>query len=268
MQTNLSVNNQKMDNNNPPVALDGPESITLTVAAAADNHKVALEFNATAQPLIVDWGDGSAAETYTNVNEQYNEYKGASPRITHTYAGSGAYTVQVKGERLTRFEWYGSGVTALDVSKCTALAHLRCDRNQLTALDVSKCTALQTLYCDDNQLTALDVSKCTALQTLYCDSNQLTALDVSKCPALNGLSCGYNQLTALDVSKCTALECLLCGSNQLTALDVSKCTTLQNLYCDDNQLTTLDVSGCTALRNLRCDDHQLTKTEAVSKARR
>ena len=108
-----------------------------------------------------------------------------------------------------------------------------CAENKLTALDVSKNTALTDLYCSRNQLTTLDVSKNTALTDLDCGYNQLTTLDVSKNTALTYLSCRNNQLTTLDVSKNTALTKLSCDNNQLTSLDVSN-TDMDDLNCYDN----------------------------------
>ena len=163
------------------------------------------------------------------------------------------------------FDLYGQNITSLKgIEYFTSLCSLNVHGNQLTALDLSKNTALTELYCYDNQLTALDVSGSTALTELYCSCNQLTALDVSKNTALTELECYGNQLTALDVSKNTALEWLHCGANQLTALDVSKNTALERLYCYDNQLTALDVSKNTALKWLDCCGNQLTALD-VSK---
>ena len=110
---------------------------------------------------------------------------------------------------------------------------MNCGRNQLTALDVSKNTALTYLRCSYNQLTSLDVSKNTALTDLECRNNQLTVLDVSKNTALTDLECRNNQLTVLDVSKNTALTDLECRDNQLTSLDVSN-TNMDDLYCGGN----------------------------------
>jgi hypothetical protein len=154
----------------------------------------------------VDWGDGKS-ETFT---------LSGFTSVSHAYsASSGSYTVTLTGDTIT---------------------YLDCNDNQLTALDVSKNTALRELHCNANQLTALDVSKNTALTGLDCSNNQLTALDVSKNTALTGLDCSNNQLTALDVSKNTALQSLNCNNNQLTALNVSKNTALMHLDCRDNQL--------------------------------
>jgi Leucine-rich repeat (LRR) protein len=250
---------KKDDNNDLP---GGPGAIMLTVVPDSYyNYKV--EFGITAQQLIIDWGDGSVAETYTNVTAQIDEHYDdfIIPNITHTYPGSGTYTVQIKGEGLTDFgcgRYQRYQLTSLDVSKCTALEWLHCYSSQLTSLDVSGCTALEWLICSNNKLTSLDVSKCPALKSLWGSSNQLTSLDVSKCTALEVLYFSGNQLTSLDVSKCPALECLTCHGSRLTSLDVSKCPALDELRCGSNQLTSLNVSGCTELEEFDCSDNQLT----------
>ena len=169
-----------------------------------------------------------------------------------------------KNTALTELYCNDSQLTALDVSQNTALTRLSCYNNQLTELDVSQNTALTGLSCYDNLLTALDVSKNTALIWLNCERNQLTALDVSQNTALTGLDCSDNLLTALDVSQNIALSGLYCSNNQLTALDVSQNTALENLYCYNNQLTALDVSQNTALTDLVCERNQLTALD-VSK---
>ncbi len=95
-------------------------------------------------------------------------------------------------ESLTLLHCYGNQLTALDMSKNTALTGLHCGGNQLMALEVSKNTALTYLTCGNNQLAALDVSKNTALRELVCARNQLTALDISKNAALTKLRCEDN----------------------------------------------------------------------------
>jgi Leucine-rich repeat (LRR) protein len=237
METNLSL-----DSPVPPEAQVVPSgeqgNIMLTIVLSSstynNSNNYGAEFTATAQQLVVDWGDGSEAETYTNI-----EY---DSRISHNYTGSATYTVQIKGEGLTHFGCngflnYGQALTSLDVSGCATLEELECSSNQLTSLHVSGCTALKWLECSSNQLAMLDVRGLRALEGLYCSYNQLTVLDVSGCTALEWLGCSGNQLTSLDVNGCTALEELSCGDNQLTVLDVSGCTALQHLYCSYNQLT-------------------------------
>ena len=166
-----------------------------------------------------------------------------------------------KNTALTRLYCNDNQLTSLDVSGCAALTGLSCYDNRLTSLDVSNCTKLTSLSCYNNQLTSLDVSGYTALTHLKCYDNQLTSLDVTGCTAMNFLTCNDNQLTSLDVSRCTKLLNLTCHNNQLTSLDVSGYTKLAALYCGNNQLTSLDVTGCTALTTLDCYNNQLTSLD-------
>jgi hypothetical protein len=152
----------------------------ITMTTTANTVGITLSGSGTAN---VNWGDGTSEMLAITGNS-----------IEHTYASSGSRTITITGGNITM---------------------LNCAGNQLTALDVSKNTALTALYCGSNQLTALNVSKNTALSMLWCESNQLVALDVSK--TLTRLNCPYNQLTALDLSKNTALSMLWCHNNQLNA---------------------------------------------------
>jgi hypothetical protein len=229
--------------------------MTATVTAG-ETFRMLLSGSGTA---TVDWGDGDSE------NVTLREYDAADGYFTpHTYAASGSRTIKISGAMVTGLDCNNSRLTALDVSKNTALTYLNCDHNQLTALDVSKNTALEYLECINNRLTALDVSKNTKLEHLECLFNNLNTLDVSKNTALTYLSCENNRLTALDVSKNTALTVLYFYRNQLTALDVSKNTALEYLNCGYNQLTALDVSKNTALTVLDCNRNQLTALD-VSK---
>ena len=160
--------------------------------------------------------------------------------------------------RLQRLYCEDNSLTALDVSKNTALTELYCDWNNLTSLDVSKNTALRELVCYTNGLTSLNVSKNTALECLDCSWNNLTSLNVSKNTALELLSCEHNTLSSLDLSKNTALRELVCYTNGLTSLNVSKNTALEYLDCSENALTSLSLSNNAALEYLDCSDNELT----------
>jgi hypothetical protein len=155
----------------------GEGTITLTVTP----HD-SIVFAATAQQLVVDWGDGSAAETHTKTTIQFDDKKNYLYPVRHTYAGSGIYTVQIKGEGLTGFNCAYSNATSLNASKCPALEELWCEHNQITSLNTGGCPMLWKLSCFDNHLTSssLDISGCPVLQVLDCHINQLdsTALNV------------------------------------------------------------------------------------------
>jgi hypothetical protein len=65
----------------------------------------------------------------------------------------------------------GNNLSALDISKNTALTQLTCYENNLSALDVSNNTALTQLFCHNNNLTELNVTKNTALEYLWVQNN-------------------------------------------------------------------------------------------------
>ena len=81
-------------------------------------------------------------------------------------------TVTIYG-KVTELDCSGNQLTALDVSKNSALTNLECYYNQLKALDVSKNSALKWLHCNDNQLTELNVIKNTKLEDLHCYNNNI-----------------------------------------------------------------------------------------------
>ena len=142
---------------------------------------VLLELAGTGTATI-DWGDGTST-THTLSLTAWTEYY-------HTLLyGSSPHTITITGNNITGIDCFRIELTALDVSKNTALTELYCEGNSLTTLDVSKNTALTDLCCGFNLLTTLDVSKNTALTELCCEGNLLTTLDVSKNTALTELYC-------------------------------------------------------------------------------
>jgi len=63
-------------------------------------------------------------------------------------------------------------IKQLDVSTCTNLKVLKCDRNNLTTLgDIKACKQLSTLCCGGNSFASLDVSQIPNLEQLYCNNN-------------------------------------------------------------------------------------------------
>ncbi len=163
-----------------------------------------------------------------------------------------------KNTALTELYLNDNDLTAIDVSKNTALTELYLNDNELTAIDVSNNVALERLFLNNNQLTDIDVSRNTALDFLNVRNNQLTAIDITKNIALTQLNISVNQLTVIDVSRNTALFFLDVGNNQLTTIDVSKNTALTTLLVHANQLMVIDVSQNTALTTLWVYNNQLT----------
>lgn len=195
---------------------------------------------------IVDWGDGSAPETFPDNNWEY---------CFHTYQdGKAEHRVVIRGATTwLMLEEKTNNITSLDVSNSPFLERLSCRWNTLTTLDASKCPVLQELYCAQNALTELDLSDVPMLKTLYCDSNlPLASLDVSTCPALQTLACGDTSISRLDVSMCPELDFLSCSNTLISRLDVSMCPKLRHLACSGPSLEGLDASGCSALEYLDC----------------
>ena len=158
----------------------------------------------------IDWGDGRSPDICDLIEDE--------PRnLSRTFSDTTPRTITISGENITGLNCGLNGLTALDVSRNTALKELWCSYNGLTALDVSRNIALKELWCNSNGLTALDVSMNIALEVLFCGDNQITELDVSRNTALKILNCGDILLTALDVSRNTALNELKCFGNLLTA---------------------------------------------------
>ena len=97
-------------------------------------------------------------------------------------------------------------ISSLKGIECfSELQDLNCSPNNLTALDVSKNTALTKLECQYNQLTTLDVTNNTALTDLSCLSNQLTSLTLGENSVLSHLFCYNNSLTQIDIFGCPQL---------------------------------------------------------------
>ena len=206
--------------------------------------------------IEMDWGDGSAGETYT-----------LSPAIvsySHNYSETSSGMITIEGEGVVYLDCKNLQLTSLDVSKNFELTDLNCSNNQLMDLDVRNNTALKVLNCSNNLLINLDVTNNTALSTLGCIRNQLTSLVVSANTTLENLNCSYNQLKNLDVSSNIMLTTLECARNQLTGLKINNHTGLTILNCSNNQLVNLDVSSYVTLEYLNCSYNQIKNLD-VSK---
>ena len=115
----------------------------MTMTTAAQTINIRLFGTGT---TMIDWGDGSENETKTIIEfgiEMQRKYSDEYPR-----------TITITGKDIIS---------------------LICPHNQLTALDVSRNTALISLVCNNNQLTTLDVSQNIMLKKLYCSNNLFTA---------------------------------------------------------------------------------------------
>ena len=95
-------------------------------------------------------------------------------------------------------------LTSLDLTGCTALTYLECQRTGLSgAMSFSACPKLEVIRCEENKLTSVDVSKCTALREFNCysmetltqvnlpeDQSHLTLLNLFEIPNVKTIALG------------------------------------------------------------------------------
>lgn len=170
-----------------------------------------------------------------------------SNTLTATVAGSASLTslIIIGG---------GAGLSALDLTGCTALTSLNLMNNQLTALDLGDQGALTTLDISVNPFPAFDFADVPLLTTLNCNNLSLvTSLDITDLTALETLGAGHcTSMTSIDFTGLNSLEVFDVDDSLLTALDISDRTALMSLIFDHcPNMVTVDCSGCTALTDLR-----------------
>ena len=174
---------------------------------------------------------------------------------------------------------YESLCGTLDLSGCTALERLECDRNNLTELNVSGCTSLTRLDCRNNSLAKLDVSGCAALEDLSDSCNNLTELNVSGCAALEDfdnkplemkLLDGYNphdyqKLVALGFTWSGTRSTKWMGSKQTRGSLEAEWVLIEGELRlqrfkghGDDIVGEIDLSGCTALEQVDLTWTELT----------
>lgn len=145
---------------------------------------------------------------------------------------------------------YGNQFTSLDISTNVNLQHFCCRYNQLSTLDVTHNPKLTFLCLSGNLFTHFDISKNPDLREFYAAKCRLEEIDFSRAPRLRFVSVRGNKLKRLDLSGHAELELAMCHENELTELNVKGCKALKRLAAYDNKLTTLNLSDCKALENL------------------
>jgi len=135
-------------------------------------------------------------------------------------------------------------LSKVNAAGCTTLKHfiyqdsspyLNTLKWNLTSLDMSNCTSLISLLCNKNKIKELNVSGCTSLTTLSCSENQIENLNVNGCIVLNHLTCNNNKLKELDVHSCLEITYLFCRNNDdLKTLILNKNHKITTLDKDDH----------------------------------
>ena len=210
----------------------------------------AQSYGGTSLNITVDWGDGTATETFTT----------AFP--THTYATAGTYEIKVWGtcpmwgyasssyvsatsnsdyytytQYLTKVKQFGElNVTQYGFAQCKNLKEVS-GENLVTSKTFEKTTSMASMFYNCRNLTSLDVSgfdtsKVTNMRFMFSDCSNLTSLDVS----------------GFDTSKVTNMRFMFYFCSNLTSLDLSgfdtsKVTDMSDMFYYCRNLTSLDVSG-------------------------
>ena len=172
----------------PPPPPPQGEPMSLTTQGAGDKT-ISMSGSGT---VYIDWGDGSTNESHTLSPAQISNF-------SHSYSATTKSIIQIFGNNISYLKCNKCQLTALGVSKNTALAELFCSINQLKEVDVSKNTALKKLDCSFNQLSSLNIEKNTALTELSCNNNELTNFNASHNLSLISLDISTNKLTTTSL---------------------------------------------------------------------
>ena len=238
------------------------------------NTTIKLPAQGTGLNITVDWGDGSATETFTT----------SFP--THNYATAGTYDITVSGtcpqwgnyssstvsttsnyytytQYLTKVKQFGElNTTRYGFAQCKKLTEVSGD-NLVKEKTFEKVTDMSYMFSNCSGLTSLNVSKfdtsnVTSMSFMFYNCSNLTSLDVSKFDTSNVTSMSYmfyccSNLTSLDVSKfdtsnVTSMSYMFYYCSNLTSLDVSKfdtsnVTSMSYMFSNCSSLTSLDVNG-------------------------
>ena len=207
-------------------------------------------------------GDGTPVETITSDSD---------PKLTHSYASGGTYTIDVKGtmqhfafknlgskDMITDIKRWGTFKISVDeFNGCINLASI--SATDIPALDntltrafqgCSSLTSIDMSNWDFSQVTEIPslFSGCTSLQAL-----DFTGLDVSKIVNISSFLKGCTSITTFDGTvfngnKLYNLSTVFDGCTNLATLDVSGWDTsevvaMQSMFRSCGNLTTIDVSN-------------------------
>ena len=244
------------------IVIDGKDNKTgqVEMKVSPDSNEE-ISFTATANKIIINWGDDSIDEFIPN---------GVEKEFTHKYSNNilNLKTIVINTENLISISYNDNSISNNDYKKpffselrfkdCLNLEEIHFPNNQLTVLEVNNASALKVLYCPNNKLIELNLNECTVLEKINCRSNLITQLTIDRCVILKELICTKNQLNELNVDNFKELEELFCCCNELTKLNLDKNVNLKILECSGNYLTELNVNVCQNIQFINCSVNQLT----------
>ncbi|MYG98774.1 MAG: hypothetical protein F4011_08845 [Acidimicrobiaceae bacterium] len=195
-----------------------------------------------------------------------------------------------------------SNASQLDgFTSLTDLRRLHFYGTDISAIDLSRFSRLERAFLNDNRLASVDVTGLDSIQRLWLRGNRITEVtglrDIGD--TLISLNLRTNRLSSIDLSGLSGLRQLYLSDNQLTSVDLSPVTDLGVLWLDNgstsagstpdpayrNQITTLahlprfltdlrlsgnpldapvSVSSRTGLRKLHVSGTQITGLSEVA----
>ena len=167
------------------------ETTTLRLHLTSELTQNLYYTQSAATGVTIDWGDGSAAETVSDL----------SATATHTYAEAGDYTVSMTaGDGVTW--WPGTSgflfgynilgadmFDASDASPQLVGVHLDGHVSEIRPPSFYGCTALENITIPESiqEISSLAFSGCTALESAEIAANRILGSAFSGCTSLHGV---------------------------------------------------------------------------------
>lgn len=258
------------------------EILAITVA---ENATMPLTFSMLSsadggQDVYVDWGDGQWAGPVEIENLGGYDFTGSD--IKATPKGT---TIKVKGDAATIINLTSTSdrtldgtytttpITALNLSKLTALQKLNVNVNEIASLDLTNNKELVKINAQSNKLTGfsadlpkltnLDLSNygSTATGKAVYGSNLMESVDFEKLPALKELQANYAGFKA-DLSKSTSLTTLRIMGNSLKSFAPVNAS-LTDVYMQYNGMESFDGTGLTGKVNLFLNANNFSEASQI-----
>ena len=181
---------------------------------------------------------------------------------------------------LRRLHFYGTDISAIDLSNFSRLERAFLNDNRLTSVDVTGLDSIQRLWLRGNRITEISGLRDLGdtLISLNLRTNRLSSIDLSGLSNLRQLYLSDNQLTSVDLSPVTQLDILWLDNGSTSVGSTpdpayqNRITTLAQLprFLTDLRLTgnplaaPLSVSSRTGLRKLYVSDTQISGLSEVA----
>ena len=257
------------------------EILAITVA---ENATMPLAFSMISsadggQDVYVDWGDGQWAGPVEIENGGYDNYGSdikATPKGTTIKVKGDATTIinfTSEGDRTAEGTYTTTPITALDLSKLTALQKLNVNVSEIASLDLTNNKELVKINAQSNKLTGFsaDLPKLTNLdlsnygnnatgKAVY-GSNLMEAIDFEKLPVLKELVANFTGFKA-DISKSTSLTTLRIMGNSLKSF-APVSASLTDVYMQYNGMESFDGTGLTGKVNLFLNANNFSEASQI-----